>query len=145
MMNLLFASKFTAKLSTTLFTGAAAYCSLVEHPARMQCGTKLAATVFSPSYKRAAILQGSLVLLSSASAFTVYYLNREREWLIVGIIMATVFDYTLLCIMPTNKYLLDEKTDKESDQTKQALEKWGCLHSVRSILSLAASLILLSR
>ena len=40
--------------------GAAVYVNLVEHPARMACGTLLAATEFAPSYKRAAIMQGSL-------------------------------------------------------------------------------------
>lgn len=46
--------EFIAVLSCTLFTGAAVYINLVEHPARMGCGTKTAATVWAPSYKRAA-------------------------------------------------------------------------------------------
>jgi hypothetical protein len=45
--------QFIAVLAATLFTGAAIYISLAEHPARMECGTAVAATVFGPSYRRA--------------------------------------------------------------------------------------------
>jgi hypothetical protein len=41
--------QFVAILTATLFSGAAVYVNLVEHPARMECGTLLAATVFGPS------------------------------------------------------------------------------------------------
>ncbi|HWP91979.1 MAG TPA: hypothetical protein VNN20_07270 [Thermodesulfobacteriota bacterium] len=46
--------QFLAVLTAVLFTGAAIYINLVEHPARMECETELATTVFGPSYKRAA-------------------------------------------------------------------------------------------
>ncbi len=45
-------------LSAGLFAGAAIYISLVEHPARLECGTSLAITEFAPSYRRAAVMQG---------------------------------------------------------------------------------------
>ncbi len=35
--------KFSAKLGTSLFAGTTLYCSLVEHPAMLECGTKQAA------------------------------------------------------------------------------------------------------
>lgn len=38
------AYEFLATLCTALFAGAAMYISLVEHPARMECGTRLAVT-----------------------------------------------------------------------------------------------------
>src|SRR6266705_2585405 len=46
--------EFVAILSCALFSGAALYINVAEHPARMQCGTELATTVFGPSYHRAA-------------------------------------------------------------------------------------------
>ena len=49
------AFRFVAILSAVLFSGAAMYINLVEHPARMECGTRLAATEFGPSYRRAAL------------------------------------------------------------------------------------------
>jgi len=47
--------QFIAVLAATLFTGAAIYINVAEHPARMECGTVVAATVFGPSYRRAAV------------------------------------------------------------------------------------------
>ena len=47
--------------------------------------------------------------------------------------------------MPTNKYLLDEKVDKESNKTKEALERWGRLHAVRSVIGLVSTIVLLYR
>jgi hypothetical protein len=48
--------QFVATLATALFTGAAIYINFEEHPARMECGTELAATVFGPSYRPAAVM-----------------------------------------------------------------------------------------
>ena len=48
--------EFVAILSCALFSGAALYINIAEHPARMQCGTELATTVFGPSYHRAAAM-----------------------------------------------------------------------------------------
>ena len=44
--------QFLAILATALFAGAAIYINVAEHPARMECGTALAATVFGLSYRR---------------------------------------------------------------------------------------------
>jgi len=52
-------AEFVAVLSCSLFTGAAVYVSLVEHPARMQCGVEIAATEFLPSYRRAKAMQAT--------------------------------------------------------------------------------------
>ena len=41
---MLTATQFVATLCSALFTGAAIYINLVEHPARMSCDTKIAAT-----------------------------------------------------------------------------------------------------
>jgi len=46
-------AEFVAVLACSLFTRAAVYLSLVEHPVRMECGVELAAAEFPPSYRRA--------------------------------------------------------------------------------------------
>lgn len=56
-------AELVAVVACSLFTGAAVYCSFVEHPARMECGTELAATEFPPSYRRASIMQAILAAL----------------------------------------------------------------------------------
>ena len=54
-----------ATLAASLFAGAAVYINLVEHPARLACGTELAARQFAPSYKRATVMQVSLALVAT--------------------------------------------------------------------------------
>ena len=47
---------FTERLATAasgLFTGASIYINLVEHPARMRCGTQLALTEFASKWSAA--------------------------------------------------------------------------------------------
>src|SRR5436309_15935649 len=61
---MLTATQFVATLCSALFTGAAIYINLVEHPARMSCDTTIAATVWAPSYQRRAVMQASLAIPS---------------------------------------------------------------------------------
>ena len=56
-------AEFIAVLACGLFAGAAVYLSLVEHAARVECGTELAATEFAPSYRRATVMQANLAAL----------------------------------------------------------------------------------
>ena len=41
-------AEFIAVLACALFTEAAVYVNLIEHPARMECGVELAANEFPP-------------------------------------------------------------------------------------------------
>jgi hypothetical protein len=61
-------AEFVAVLACGLFAGAALYVSLVEHPARMECGVETAITVFGPSYRRATVLQVTLAALGLLSS-----------------------------------------------------------------------------
>jgi hypothetical protein len=58
-------SGIVAALSSGLFTGAAVYITLVEHPARMSCGTEIALAEFAPSYRRETVVQVALALTAA--------------------------------------------------------------------------------
>ena len=76
-------AEFIAVLACALFSGASVYINLVEHPARMECGVEIAATEFSPSYRRGTIMQATCAafgLLSSVAAF-VYRLQNSTATL----------------------------------------------------------------
>ena len=65
-------AEFVAVLSCGLFTGAAVYVTLVEHPGRMVSGLEIAVAEFSPSYRRGSVMQATcaaLGLLSSIAAW----------------------------------------------------------------------------
>jgi uncharacterized membrane protein len=130
-----------ATLSAGLFAGAAIYLNLVEHPARMECGTELAVTEFAPSYRRATVMQVALAAAGFLSAAAIWLMGASLWWLIGGVIFIAVIPFTLIVIFPTNKKLLDSSLDKSSELASELLTRWGRLHAVRSLLSLIAFLI----
>jgi hypothetical protein len=136
--------ELVATWSAGLFAGAAIYINLVEHPARMQCGTALAVTQFGPSYHRATVLQVPLAAVGSVSAAAAWLIGAKLSWLIGGFFLVAVIPFTLLVIFPTNKQLLDPALEKDSQRARQLLTHWGRLHAVRSVLSLIAFVIFLS-
>ena len=135
-MALLF--QFVAIFCTALFAGAALYITLVEHPARMQCGTALAVTEFGPSYRRATIMQASLAAIAFLSALGAWLKNSRVMWLTGAVLIVAVIPITLIVILPTNKKLLDPTLDCSSELARQLLTRWGRLHAVRTVLSLTA-------
>jgi hypothetical protein len=135
--------QFIATLCCTLFAGAAIYVSLVEHPARMGCDTKTAATVWAPSYKRGAMMQAPLAILSFLAGVTAWLLDGGIVWLVTAVLIGLVVPFTLIAIMPTNHQLLASGHDLTSVETRSLMERWGRLHAVRSVLGLAASILYL--
>jgi hypothetical protein len=133
-----------ATLCAGLFAGAAIYISLVEHPARLECGTELAVAEFVPSYRRATIMQASLAALGLVAAVVA----RVQEGgggvvLLGGALLGSVIPFTLRVISPTNKRLLDAQLDRRSPETAALLARWGQLHAVRSLVSAVAFGLLL--
>ncbi len=138
------AFEFLTTLCTALFAGAAVYISLVEHPARMECGTRLAVTEFGPSYRRATVMQASLAITAFVAAIGAWLESSRWKWLAGGILIGVVVPLTLIVIFPTNKKLLDPSLNPDSDDARRLLKRWGSLHWVRTLLSLAATVVLLS-
>jgi uncharacterized membrane protein len=136
-------TEFIAIFCAMLFTGAAIYISLAEHPARMACGTELAATEWVPSYKRATKMQVPLAVISTIASLVSWRLTENILWLVGAFLIFAVIPFTLIAIRPTNELLLYAARDRASVETRALLEKWGKLHTVRSILSLLASAVLL--
>jgi hypothetical protein len=121
--------QFIAVLATTLFAGAAIYINVAEHPARMECGTAVAATVFGPSYRRAAVMQAVLALVSTATAIVAWFMGAASAWLMEAVLIFAVVPFTLLVIKPTNQKLRDPAIDRSSDAVTvcATLGKTSCL------------------
>jgi hypothetical protein len=136
-------AEFVAVLSCSLFTGAAVYINLVEHPARMECGVEIAATEFAPSYRRATIMQASSAALGLLSSIGAWLAGATFWWLVAGALLGAVIPFTLTVILPTHKQLLSPALDRRSAKTERLLARWGMLRAVRSALSGAALLLFL--
>ncbi len=137
-------AELLATLTAGLFTGAALYITLVEHPARLSCGPVIAVTEFRPSYKPAAVMQATLALLGAVAAAARWVMGSALGWLIAGILLGAVIPFTLFVILPTNKRLLDRSLNLDSPETTILLTRWGRLHAVRTGLSLVAFLMFLA-
>ncbi|MGH8187838.1 MAG: DUF1772 domain-containing protein [Steroidobacteraceae bacterium] len=132
-----------AVFSVALFTGAAIYINLVEHPARVECGTSAAMQQWRPSYRRAAVLQASLALIGFATAVGSWFRGRGAAVLVAALLIGAVIPFTLLVIYPTNQALHNPSLDTGSADAAALLAKWNRLHAVRSGLALAALITLL--
>src|SRR5215470_8002054 len=136
-------AELVAVLSCSLFTGAALYVSLVEHPARMGCGVELATTEFPPSYRRGTVMQATCAAVGLLSSIAAWLAGATLWWLVAGVVLGSVIPFTLIVILPTNKRLLSPELDRRSAEAERLLARWGRLHAVRSVLSGVALLIFL--
>ena len=132
-----------ATLATALFTGAAVYISLVEHPARLSCPTAHAVEQWRPSYQRATVMQASLAVAGSLLAIAAWLTGAGLVWLLAGLVLGSVVPFTLLVMWPTNKRLEDRGLDTTGEPARSLLVRWGRLHAVRSGLSLLALILML--
>jgi uncharacterized membrane protein len=132
-----------ASLCAGLFAGAAIYVTLVEQPARLECGTQLAATEFGPSYRRASVMQASLAAIGLIAAVVDWVRGGDLLVLIGGLILGAVIPLTLLVIHPVNTRLLDPRLDRSSPEAALLLARWGRLHALRSAAGAVAFVLLL--
>ena len=130
-----------ATLSAGLFAGAAIYIDLAEQPARKRIDTSAALAEWRPSYKRAAVVQPLLAGVGFLSAVAAWLLGGSVWWLVGAVLLVAVIPYTLIVVFPTNNKLLDPAIDKNPDMARRLLIRWGRLHTVRSIMSVATFLV----
>jgi len=135
------ASQWIAVWAAGLFSGAALYVSLVEHPARMQCGAPLAIAEFGPSYRRGAVMQAMLAVVGTLAGVVAGLAYSSTAWLTGSLLLFLVVPFTLIVIFPTNHKLLDPALDKSSPEAHALLVRWGRLHEVRTVLGLGAFIV----
>jgi len=128
----------TALIAASLFTGAAAYISLVEHPARLVLEDRPLLDQWKPSYDRALPIQSGLAIVGGVAGLAAWYQSAEWLWIGGSVALLANWPFTLFGIMPTNKRL---KVIEAGPESRALLRKWGRLHGVRSALgALATSL-----
>src|SRR5256885_17162331 len=123
-----------ATVCAGLFSGAAIYVNLVEHPARLSCGTELAVKEFGPSYRRGTVMQASLALVGCALGLAAWARSGDLAVLIAAVFLGAVVPFTLIVLLPSNKRLLDPSLDARSASAGELLTPWGPLHRVRRVM-----------
>ncbi|WP_275425574.1 DUF1772 domain-containing protein [Methanosarcina horonobensis] len=86
----------------------------------MSCGTKIAATVWAPSYKRATLMQAPLAILSFLAGVSAWLLGGDILWLFGAGLIGSVVPFTFIAIMPANHRLLAPGRDLESSEHRRS-------------------------
>jgi uncharacterized membrane protein len=81
------------------------------------------------------------VIVGALSAMGAWRSQSDARWLLGGGLLIAVIPFTVVVILPTNKQLLDPATARDLDRAEQLLTRWGRLHAVRSLASLASLLV----
>ncbi len=132
-----------ALMVAAMFTGAAIYVNLAEHPARMRLDTAALVAEWQPSYKRGAAMQAPLALMGFALGLVAWGQTAESRWLLGALLLFAPWPYTLLIIKPVNDRLLAADAATADGETRALLRRWGHLHLGRGALGLAATLAFL--
>lgn len=133
-----------ATVAVGLFAGASMYVSVVEHPARLECGAALAVKHFGPSARRAAVMQGSLAVVGLVAAAVAWGQGSGTGWLMGGLLLGAMVPFTLVVIMPTNRRLLDASLDTGSAEAVELLRRWGRLHALRTAVGVVVFVFFVS-
>lgn len=128
-----------AFIAAALFTGAAAYVSFVEHPARMALDDRAALTQWKPAYARGTMMQAPLALIGGLAGVGAWYRWMSVwPWLAGGILLLSIIAYTFAVIWQTNGKLKAIPLDQAGPESRALLVKWGQLHLGRTILGALA-------
>lgn len=118
-------AEFVAVLACSLFTRVSVYINLVEHPARMECGVKIATTEFAPSYRRATILHASSAALGLLSSIAAGLAGATFWWLFAGAPLGQRKTVHTVRDPATNKRLFSPTLDKQSVEAERLLAHWA--------------------
>jgi hypothetical protein len=134
-----------AIVAAALFTGAALYINVAEHPARMTLDDASSLAQWQSSYGRGFAMQASLALASTLLGLLAYWQTDIIAWFVGACLIFANWPYTLILILPVNKRL--QAIEKPGPESSRLIETWARLHALRTVLgalAIAAYLLALS-
>jgi hypothetical protein len=123
-----------ALITAALFTGAAFYINVAEHPARMQLDAGAALMQWKPAYARGYVMQATLAAAGFLLGVAAWWHSGGWPWLAGAAAIIANWPFTLLVIMPVNNRLKAVAPAAAGPQTMQMLAQWDRLHAVRTLL-----------
>jgi hypothetical protein len=132
-----------ALVTAAIFTGAALYVSLVEHPARQALDDRAMLAEWKPAYKRGFAMQAPLAILGFLLGAWAWYATGQGLWLAGALVLVANWPYTLIVIMPVNHTLMATPIEAADAGTRALVRKWANLHAGRTMLGAAATILFL--
>jgi hypothetical protein len=128
-----------ALLLAAMFSGAAIYITVAEHPARLRLDHRSLLRQWKPSYKRGYVMQASLAVVSGLCGIAAYIRDQQAAWIVGAALIVANWPYTMLAMLGLNNRIMQTAEDAADATTTQMLHRWGRLHAVRSALGVAAA------
>lgn len=128
-----------ALASAALFTGAAFYVNVAEHPARMGLEDRALLAQWKPSYARGFVMQSALAIAGFVLGALAWWTSGRVPFLLGGLLMIANWPWTLLGILPTNRVLMATDLASAGSESRALLVRWNRLHAVRTALGASAT------
>ncbi len=122
-----------------LFSGAAIYVLVAEHPARGRIEPEAQLIQWKSSYANGAVMQASLATLSGVAGIALWARWGELLFLAGGVVMLGAIAYTFAVMWQLNNRLKATPPEAASAETMAMLGRWGRLHLGRTLIGLAAT------
>ncbi|MCW4462621.1 DUF1772 domain-containing protein [Sphingomonas sp. BT-65] len=135
-----------ALIAAAMFSGAAIYVLVAEHPARGVLAPRDQLAQWKPSYARGAVMQASLALLAAVLGIVAGLAQGPASlasswlWLAGGGFMLGAIVWTFALMWTLNGRIKATPLDQASDETVAMLRRWGHLHGGRTALGVAGLL-----
>ena len=130
-----------ALLTAGLFTGAALYISVVEHPARLQLDDAPLLKQWKPAYARGTLMQAPLALLGLLLGSAAWWVSEDGLYLAGGMAMFFNWPWTSFRMLALNNRLKATPIEEAGPKTRAGLVRWGRLHAVRTGLGAFACVL----
>ena len=132
-----------ALVVAAVFSGAAVYINLAEHPARLKLDDRALLAQWKIAYGRGFAMQASLAVIGFLLGLMAWWRTGEWLWLAGAAFLVANWPYTLLAMMPINHKLMATAAADAGAGSRALMEKWASLHAVRTGLGFAATLTFL--
>ncbi len=113
--------------------GVALTSSIIVHPILKIVTRPAAIETFKPFFDKTHKTVLSMAIVVSVLALVLSIITKNWWWFGISALMHLNGPYTLKYMMPTNRRLMANNVDPNSDQTKKDLLNWGNLHAIRTI------------
>lgn len=130
-----------ALVLSALFSGAAIYVLLVEHPARQELDSVAQLTQWIPAYRRGTLMQAPLAALSGLAGIAVWWRWGDLWFLAGGALMLAAIAFTFVMMVPLNNALKAMLPQNATADTAAKLSRWALLHAVRTLIGLAGTAV----
>jgi hypothetical protein len=124
-----------------LFSGAAVYILLAEHPARSRIAPEAQLVQWKSSYAHGAVMQASLAVLAGLAGIAVWVRWSDLLFLAGCLVMLGAVAYTFAVMWQLNSRLKGTPPEAAGTETVTMLGRWGRLHAGRTLIGLAGTAI----